>query len=148
MADEATITSGLRILKRDANNVIILDYPNKTGQTFSVDVTGTKGPTPGALTIPTGGKVVSLEELVTPGLYRFTNMDSASVIEYGIYLPDFDLFVPWGEMLPGETYVGRFSRNLLEDYPGTGTGTDAAHNRVFMKSYPSDAVCNIEAFEA
>jgi len=146
MANEARITSSLSIQKRDGT-LILMDY-NQPRQ-FVGTVTGTKGPTPGALTIPVGGKVVSLDELDTPGYYRITNLDTDNYVEYGIRDPATNRFYPWGEILPGESYVGRFSRNVREEYQGTGTGTGGeGENQIFFKANTADVVCSVEAFEA
>ena len=68
MADEARINCSLYIKK---NNLLYQSQPTS----FQADVTGTKGPVPGAITIPVGGKVIDLGELVTPGLYKIVNLD-------------------------------------------------------------------------
>jgi len=103
MANEATIRSTLQIQKGN------LDYRPATAA-FQVDVTGTDGPTPGAVTASTAGTDIAFSELTTPGLYRVRNIDSTNFVEIGIW--DGATFHEFGELLPGEEYVGRFSRNM------------------------------------
>lgn len=147
MADEATVITTLNIRKTDGA-LVVLEYQSRPGQ-FRADVDGTKGPVPGAFTVLRTGTIVDLSQLTTPGLYRIMNMssDEENYIEYGIYDPQTDVFTPWGELLAGESYVGRFSRNLLEEYSGTGTGTTGATNKVMLKSFNASAVALLEAFE-
>ena len=145
MAQEANIRTSLSIRKTD-NNVVILDYQSRP-TSFNDSVTGTKGPTPGSLTIPVGGKVISFQELITPGYCVLKNMDDENYIEYGIRDPDTNRFYPLGEVGPGEVYVLKLSRNLLEEYAGTGTGTSSPGNQFFMKANGADVVVSVEAFE-
>ncbi len=141
MSNEASIRSGMTI--RVGN----LYYESKP-QAFTGTVTGTKGPSPGALTIPPGGKIVSFEELSTPGYCRLMNMDLTNFVEWGVYDPALDIFYPIGEILPGETYVIRLSRNIQEEYEGTGTGTTQPANYFFMKANVADVNVLVEAFES
>lgn len=113
----------------------------------TLDMDGTKGPTPGALTIPTGGKVISLEEIVTPGVCWMINLDDTNYVEYGIRDPDSDRFYPLGELLPGIPTLIVLSRNLLEAYEGTGTGTSTTSNEFFMKAIGGDCEVKVNAFE-
>ncbi len=142
MAGEARITSGLGIR---ADNIQYQSQP----QAFQADVTGRKGPTPGALTIPVYGKVIDLGELSTPGLCRVQNLDATNYITIGMYNPITDIFTPFMELLPGESYVFRFSRNIQEQYTGqTGTGTTGQINRMLAMANFAPAVLLVEAFEA
>jgi len=140
MADEAQVRVSLQI--RSGN----LDYrSNPTA--FVADVEGVKGPTPGSLTIPVGGKSIDMGELTTPGFCWMTNLDDTNYVEYGVYDPDTDRFYPLGEILPGEVYILRLARNLQEEYEGTGTGTSGPNNRLFFKANTADVNVRIEAFE-
>lgn len=148
MADEATINCSLQIRKVDSTtNLTLIDYQSRPSR-FLADVNGTKGPSPGSLTIPVGGEAIDLGEFVTPGLCRIMNMDPTNYVEYGIWDPILDIFYPFGELLPGEITVFRFSRNIQEEYSGTGTGTTGPDNRFFMKANTADCVVLVEAFEA
>jgi hypothetical protein len=149
MANEASVRCTLSIKKKDDDTGLqLINYQNLPGS-FRATVTGTKGPSPGALTIPVGGKFVSLEELTVPGLVRIKNCDATNYVEYGLYDVDADIFRPLGELLAGEEYVLRFSRNLFEEYEGTGTGTSTAGaNRFMMKANTADVIVVVDAFEA
>lgn len=141
MADEATIRSSL-LVRCDTLNY--QSYPTS----FQADVAGEKGPTPGAITVTTEGTSVDLSELTTPGLCRIMNLDATNYATYGIWDPENDTFFPLGELLPGETYVLRLSRDLQEEF-GTGTGTTGADtNRLRFKADTASVVVLVEAFEA
>ena len=148
MADEAQVRASLSIRKTSGAKTLI-DY-RSSPSAFNSDVTGTKGPTPGALTIPTGGKVVSFAELDTPGWCILHNEDATNYVEWGVYDPDTDRFYPVGEIGPGESAGPfKFSRNFREDYIGTGTGTSSeGGNQFFMKADTADVVVSVEALEA
>lgn len=139
MANEATIQNSLNIR---AGNINYQGLPT----TFRATVTGRKGPTPGAMAASTSGTNVEFGELTTPALCRLQNLDTVNFVEYGIW--DGAQFFPVGELLPGETYVLRLSRNLQEEY-GTGTGTTgSAINRLRLKADTAAVNVIVEAFEA
>jgi hypothetical protein len=52
-----------------------------------------------------------------------------------------------GEVLPGESYVIRLSRNLLEQYAGSGTGTTGPENTFRLKANEAAVAALVEAFE-
>ena len=140
MADEARITSSLQILSSK------LQYYSRP-ITFTGDVIGSKGGVPGAIAVALAGTNVDFSELTTPGYCRIQNLDDTNYVEYGIYDPETYKFYPLGELLAGETYVFRFSRNLAAEY-GTGTGTTGASTNQFqLKAYGSACDVLIEAFE-
>lgn len=145
MANEAQVTSILRILKRDGNLITLSFQPSPVS--FTVDVNGSKGPTPGALTIPVGGKVISFQELGTPGLCKLRNIDPDNYVTLGSRDPDTNRFYPFMELGPGEEYVIKLSRDLNEEYVGTGTGTTGPNNQIFAKANTAECVVIIEAFE-
>lgn len=141
MAGEASISVSLRILKGN------LDYTTpRTTQVGNVE--GMNGPTPGAVNITTGGTDVDLSQLVTPGYCHLKNLDSTNYVEYGIWEPATSTFYPFGELRAGESYVIRFSRNLLEEYSGVGTATTGPTNTFRMKANYAACKVVIEAFEA
>ncbi len=145
MANEASIVSSLAIRKQ-TGSIVQIDYQSRPSA-FKVTVTGRKGPVPGAIAVSTGGTDVDLSELTTPGLCRLSNQDATNYVEYGIWEPATTTFYPFGEIGPGESYVVKLSRNFLEEYSGTGTGTTAPTNTFRMKA--NGAACNVlvEAFE-
>lgn len=145
MADEATVMASLNI-RKTSGTMTLLEYQSRPVQ-FRADVDGTKGPVPGALLALTTGTVVDFSQLTTPGLCRLANMGASYYYEYGLYDPQTDVFTPLGEVQPGESYVIRLSRNLLEEYTGTGTGTTAATNQFMVKAFGGSTTALVEAFE-
>lgn len=153
MANEASVRTGLNLRKVSSDGTITLLSYNFSGA-FSVTVVGTKGPTPGAITVTAAGTDVDLSQLTTPGLVVFKNLDATYTVEYGIRDPNTRTFYPLGEIQPGESYILRLSRNIQEDYfPSTGTGTTGDINKLHLKAMregvtsPSIFV-SVEAFEA
>jgi hypothetical protein len=138
MANEATIISQLQVVK---GNRQYTSLPN----TFRATVTGSGGPTPGDVEIAVEGTDIDFSAITTPGLCRMLNTDSTNFVTYGIW--DGVSFYPLGEILPGETYVLRLSRNLGEEY-GVGTGTSgAAINTLRFKADTDPVRVTVEAFE-
>lgn len=140
MADEIQVQSSLTI---KADNVQYVGRP----ASFRADMTGRAGPTPGAVLISTAGTEVSLTALTTPGFVQFTNQDDTNYVEVGIREPATGYFYPFIELLPGESFVMRFSRNLLEEYQGTGTATSAATNQLWAKANSAELYLYVGAFE-
>lgn len=136
MANEATIRTSLMIKK---GNIFYQSNPTA----FKANVTGTKGPVPGAIAVSTTGTNIDFSQLVTPSLCRLMNLDATNFVTYGIY--DGASFFPLGELLPGESYVLRLSRFLGEEFIGTGTPADV--NQFRMKADTSACNVLIEAFE-
>lgn len=140
MANEARVQTSLQIVNGNLK---------RTGQAsvFNADVTGAKGPVPGAFTASTSGTDVDLSELTTPGFCVITNLDATNYVEYGTYDVANSKFHPLGEIGAGEAYLIKFSRNLFEEYTGAGTGTTADINRLRIKA--NTASCNVvvEAYE-
>ena len=152
MADEARVTSSLQIRKTNsAGDVLQLDYQSRPSA-FTADVTGTKGPTPGALTVQRTRTDVDLSQLTTPGLCRFMNLDATSRIYVGLWNPDVPLeFTPMMMLLPGESFVFRLADNIgseLDVGTGTGTADPGRTVKLSLKAAPAVAFALIEAFEA
>ena len=140
MADEATVRTSLTIKK---GSLFYTSQPSA----FTATQTGEGGPTPGQLMIPTTGRSIYLTELSTPGLCRIQNLDDTNYVEWGIFDTLTNKFHPLGELLPGETYVFRLSRNLSEQYTGSGTGTTAPENYWHFKANFAACPVLVEAFE-
>lgn len=140
MANEAQIRASLQVRK---GGLFYQSQPTA----FTATVTGTKGPTPGAVQVSTAGTDIDFSQLTTPGLVRLQNLDATNVVEWGVWEPATSTFYPVGELLPGETFVFRFSRNLQEEYLGTGTATSAPTNRFRMKASGAACTVLVEAFE-
>ncbi len=141
MANEAQVRSSLQI---KVNNLVYQSNPTA----FTATVTGTKGPTPGALTITTGGEAVDLSELVQPALCRLMNLDATNYVTVGVRDTTSGKLYKVLELLPGETYVVRLSRFMNEDYDGTGTGTGADTVQLFLQADTASVNVLVEAFEA
>lgn len=142
MANEAQVRASLQIKKGN------LDYRSNP-TVFNADVTGTDGPTPGTITCAVApGTDVSLSELSTPGLCVIQNLDSTNYVTVGVRDPESNLFYPFMELLAGEIYVFRLSRNVEEEF-ATGTGT-VGPNTNRLRIIANTAACNVfvGAFEA
>jgi len=144
LANEAQILSSLTIRK---GNLVYQSQP----VSFSADVDGTDGPTPGAVSVSYVGTVIDLSELTTPGFCRMVNIDDNYIVDVGIY-DGVSKFYPMIELRPGEPTVVRLSRYLGEEAgPGTGTGTTGAGiNQLMMRTRvaDTDTVVIVDAFEA
>ena len=134
MANEATIRAILTINKLSGSTQL-LHYQGQSN--FVATVTGTRGPNPGTVIASQNdslGTEVDLTGLTDPGLVHIYNQDTTGYVEYGIYDVERGVYFPFGELLPGEGTVFRFSRNFMEEW-GTGTGTTEATNQLRVKSY-------------
>src|SRR5574343_1992303 len=121
MADEATIYSGLQIIKGDRN--VPMGVPS-----FTDDVSGTNGPTPGAIAVPVTGVNVDLSVLTTPGWCKITNLDATNYVEYGGFDASAEIFIPLGEIPVGGWTVFKLSRHLGSEYGTVGTAAGASGN--------------------
>ena len=144
MANEASVRASLQI-KKTNGSITQIEY-NSQPSAFNATVTGTKGPTPGAVTVSTSGTNIDLTALTTPGLCRIMNQDATNYVEVGVKDASSGIFYPLMELLPGESYIFRFSRNIGEEYYST-TGTDTG-NSVHCKANTASVVVLIEAFES
>jgi hypothetical protein len=142
--NEAQVSSSLQITKGN------LVYPRSQPASFSADVTGSIGPTPGAVLATSAGTLVDLSKLSIPGLCRIMNQDPAggNYVEYGPWDPDLSTFLPIGEVLPGESYVLRLSRRLGNEYGSPGTGTTGTGTRLMVRTVSASVWVLVEAFEA
>ncbi len=143
MANEIRVNSNLSINKGSLRYSSLI-------RSFTADMEGQKGPTPGAFDVSVSGTDVDLSQFTTPGIAELANLSEDYHVEFGIYEPATGSFYPLGELLPGESYVFRFSRNVKEQFDGTvtGTGTWAENNTVRFKSYGGTATVYVGAFEA
>lgn len=141
MANEVQVRNSL--ILRSGN----IDYSSKP-TTFNGDMSGAKGPTPGAIEVSVAGIDVDLSELTVPGYCVLHNLDDTNYVDVGIWDPDYSLFYPLLELRAGEIYVLRLSRNLASEY-GTGAGTAGASNNT-LRLKANAAACDVvvEAFEA
>lgn len=150
MAKEATIRVSLGIRKTDPadNSRILLDYQSRpTG--FNIDVTGVKGPTPGAIAVPPSGVDVDLSELTTPGLVVIYNLDPDDTIHYGIRDPENDIAFMLGQVRPGCNWPLELSTLLTKEVEATGTGFVAGNNRLHLRAGGVSTISGrVDAFEA
>lgn len=140
MANEARITSFFHINKGN------LKY-SPIATSFFADVTGTKGPVPGAITVTPTGVDVDFSELTTPGLWRISNLDATNYVTYGTWDPETTKFYPHGELLPGEFFTYRLSRDLGNEYDATTGTAGPITNTLQFRADTADCVVVIEAFE-
>ena len=140
MADEVTIRVEMNVLKDN------LDYRMRPNS-FSGDMNGAaNGPSPGAVLATVTGTNVDFSQLTTPAYCRIQNLDTVNYVEVGIW--DGLKFYPLLEILPGETYPMRLSRNLTQEF-GTGTGTTgSAINQLQIRAYNQSCNVLVEAFPA
>jgi len=123
MADEIQLQVSYIIRKGN------LDEQGRPNQ-FNLTMTGSKGPTPGSILIPTTGKVVDLSALSSPGLCWIHNLDSTNFVTGGVY--DGSKFYPMFELPPGIAYPILLSRYINQEFVGTGTGTNADINQLML----------------
>jgi len=146
MADEVQIRTSLQVI--DDPQV----YRGQPSQ-FTGDIVAAKplGPCPGAFTVATApGTDLDLSQLTTPAYFRFQNLDpkGGNFVTYGIWDPEGGVFYPIHELLGGESYVGRISRDLAWEF-GTGTGTTGAEtNTLRFVADTASLVVLAEVWEA
>jgi hypothetical protein len=145
MSEEVNVSSSLQITKVDGSKTLLSYQSSPTS--FIGSMSGTKGPVPGSIQATLAGVDIDFSQLTTPAYCRMMNYDADNFVEYGIWDPEGDTFYPLGEILPGESYVLRLSRNLQEEF-GTGTGTSGPDtNRLRLKADTAPCNITIEAFE-
>lgn len=134
---DITIQSSLRVSKGE------IDYQSRP-RVFASAMDTERGPTPGEVSVPLGGKNVDLSALARPGVAFIQNRDPTNFVTLGVW--DGARFFPLLEFLAGEGYAVRLSRYLSQEFVGTGTGTNADIN--FLRLQPDTAAVrvNVEAF--
>ena len=143
MANEVTIRTSLHVLKASNN----IDYQSRPTE-FRGDLTGSKGPGPGVTTVSTAGTDIDFSEFTTPGYVRIQNQDATNFVELGIWDPQITKFYPLLEILPGQSYVLRWSRNITREF-ATGTGTTGPDtNTIRLKADTAAVPVLIETFES
>ena len=145
MSNEITVISNLQI-----TNGSLIYRPGATS--FKADMAGDAyGPTPGNLLVTVEGIDVDLTGLSSLGGWcRIQNLDAvvSSVNYLSIGAWDGASFYPLHELLQGEHYQCRLSRDLAEEF-GTGTGTTGAGiNTLRLKAYDATIPVLVEAFNA
>ena len=141
MANEAVIQCSLQITKGAKQY-------RSTPSSFRADVSGSGGPTPGAILVSTAGTDVDLTQLTSPGLCRIQNTDDVNYVEVGVWNPDQSEFYPLLSLLPGESYVVRLSPSINKEYSGVGTGTTGENNTLRIKATNQPCLVIVEAFDS
>lgn len=143
MSNEIRIQSSLQV-KATASNLVYQSQPTA----FNINMSGSKGPTPGAINATMAGTVVNLSQLDTlGGVCRIMNLDLEAKITIGIWNPSIGKFHPLMDVLAGESYVVRLSSELGAEY-GTGTGSVGdASDQLMVKAWTEPCNVLVEAFD-
>lgn len=139
MANEIQVRISLSLTKGNLSYRPAASY-------YTADVANLGGPTPGTISVAIHGTEVDLSALTTPGLCFIQNLDDTNYVTVGVY--DGARFYPVIELLPGEFTVFRLSRNLNEEYVGTGTGTNSDINQLRLVANTAACKVLVQAFEA
>lgn len=135
MSSEISIQKVLLI----ANGNLNYQTPSKDSS-FKADMATAFGPTPGAITVTAAGVDADLTKLPSlGGLCEIVNTDSTNFVSYGP--KSLGVFTPWGELLPGESYVFRLSRFLLTGMTGT-----ASIQTFHLQADTASCVVQVKAF--
>src|SRR5438105_2935048 len=123
MANEGQARFSFQIQVKSADSTLtLLDYRPPT-DAFNFNVSGTNGPTPGALTVTRAGVDVSFAQLTAyGGMCSIKNMDPIYKLTWGVK-DGTGKFHPIGDILPGEAYPLRLSVFFGSEFGATGTGT-------------------------
>lgn len=104
MTAEFSINTSLKLVN---GNLSFQSEP----RSFQADQTTKNGPSPGAITVTTGGVTVSLAALTSPGVLHLVNTDATNYVRYGLYISS--TFYPFGKLKAGESAVLRLSSDIL-----------------------------------
>lgn len=122
MANEITINESLTIQATDPTTGIVQIYYRPPDTSFRADMTGRTGPSPGLVVATAAGTDVSLTAVGGGGgMARLKNQSLVNYVEFGPYDPATDIYMPLGEILPGEFTRIRLSRFLGQEFGLTGT---------------------------
>lgn len=147
MANEITFTANLSIAKLTTDGTRMqLQYQN-TPNAFRDDMTGAKGPSPGAIEVSKFGTDINLSQLDHPGWCVFKNLDEFNPVEIGVYNTDQAEFYPFIRLKPGKFCIVPLSPRVNLEYAGTGTGTTPEANTLRAVFENADGVLSVEAFE-
>ena len=104
MANEITIQCQLKVSNGG------LQYANSPSQFFATQSTA-NGPSPGAVTVTTGGVTINLSQITTLGFVRVTNTDATNFVRIGLYISS--VFYPMLKLKPLESSIFRLSSDVL-----------------------------------
>jgi len=142
MTNEAKINSSFVIVQPGGLGTYRSNVPS-----FSANVVGSEGPSPGGVLITTAGISVSFTPLTTPALCELINYDPTNYFEWGVWDSVHSEFIPIGEVLPGEGYIVRLSRRLGY-VEGLGTGTTGSGVTLRLKAHTASINGYCGAFQA
>lgn len=141
MANEVRVGASLQIVQ-DADR----QYMSRPGAfTDSLDNGDMVGPTPGTILVPTAGRDVYFPEF-EPGWCNLQNLDEDNVVQVGIFDTITGRFHPLLELPPKKGYPVKLSRDLSEQYTGSGTGTTAPESYLRLKATGAACYVKVEAF--
>ena len=141
MSQEGLVQSRLSI------RVGELSYVSPYAKVMRIDVSTLRGPTPGQVVVPTTGRLIYFSELTEPGLCEIANLDDTNYVEVGIYDTITGRFTPLLEVGPQECWPLKLSRNLREQYTGSGTGTTGAESYLMIKANGASCDVFVGAFD-
>lgn len=144
MSNEGRFQASLQV-NNSVTGLIYLSQPTS----FIFSITGSIGPTPGAIAVSPHGTGASLAQLTTPGPAWFQNLDTVYNVEWGVYDLIGNVFWPVGLLLPGMPQQLYLSPNIGKDEPGTGTGAAVGSTQLWFKSLnPAGSVVRVDCFQA
>ena len=139
MSNEATLRVSLNIKTGS------MDF-RSSPTAFNADVSQASQGSPGGMTVAVTGTDVDMSQITIPGFCWLQNLDPTNYVEYGIKDSISGNFYPLGELLPGECYLLRLSRYILQELAGTGTGI-VASSTFHLKAAAAPCRCIVRVFE-
>lgn len=145
MSDEITVRASVTV--KNGN----YSYASQPG--YCTDDQATPGGgVPGTVIASESGTDVSFSPLVQPTWVELMNVEAADSglrAEWGVYDPQTSVFIPIGELEPGDVTVLKLSRNFGEEWVsfGTATATAIANNTLRIKAYGGTCRVSVKAHE-
>lgn len=156
MSQELTCNFRMTVVKRDAEGRLLQNQQH--GHSFFRDVSGAGGPYPGKITVPLTGVQIPMTQLAEAGPAWLKHLGLTSgadpgadhkiyYVELGIKDLATSIFYPFVEIWPGEEWPIPLTRNLLEKYNSTGTGTGPANNMLWAISHIASCDISLSAYQ-
>ena len=111
MSNEIALQSSLTINVPPPNGNLHYQTPPQS-QSFTRNMPSANGPAVGVITAQLNHTVVSLSQLIQPGLAEIYNLDAVNKVEVGIYNSNYGVFIPVLEIFAGEHFTLPLSRYL------------------------------------
>lgn len=144
MSDEITVRAGITV--KNGN----YSYASQPGYCTD-DQTTPGGGVPGVVVASESGTDVSFSPLVQPAWVELVNIEAAggARAEWGMFDPQTGVFIPVGELEPGDIAVFKLSRNFGEEWVsfGTATATTISNNTLRVKGYGGACRVSVKAHE-